>query len=125
MSKILVIDDEPGYLLNLRMILEGDGHQVETAETGDSALEIGGRFVPDVLLTDWKLKGRLTGLDVARKLRTGNARLVTIVMTGYLAESLNGDTADFPNLRILEKPFHSEAVKAVVRQTAALEAKEG
>jgi CheY-like chemotaxis protein len=53
MARILVVDDEPVFLRLLGLILQGDGHEVEIAQTGADAIETGQRSRPHVLLTDW------------------------------------------------------------------------
>ena len=116
MAKILVVDDEPGYLEHISEILEADGHEVATAETGVTAVELGQRSCPDVLLADWKLKDRLSGLDVARTLQTINPRLATIMMTGYSAGHMATEAQGVKDMRVLEKPFDADAVRDGVRE---------
>ncbi len=38
-ANILLVDDEPGMLRYIRTLLEVDDHHVETAATGEAALE--------------------------------------------------------------------------------------
>ena len=38
-SKILLVDDEPGMLRYIRTLLEVDDYKVETATTGEEAIE--------------------------------------------------------------------------------------
>ena len=39
-AKILLVDDEPGMLRYIRTLLEVDDHAVQTASTGEEALEL-------------------------------------------------------------------------------------
>ena len=39
-AKILLVDDEPGMLRYIRTLLEVDNYKVETASTGEEALEL-------------------------------------------------------------------------------------
>ena len=64
-ARILVVDDEPRYGTQLAEILRRDGHEVETAEDIVGALTTAQQFRPNVLLVDWMLKDRDTGLDPA------------------------------------------------------------
>lgn len=50
--RILVVDDNPDITESLVMLLELNGHQVETAEDGNKAIEAGARYRPDVILLD-------------------------------------------------------------------------
>jgi CheY-like chemotaxis protein len=38
-AKVLLVDDEPGMLRYIKTLLEVDDHHVETATTGEQALE--------------------------------------------------------------------------------------
>ena len=120
MAKVLIVDDEPGYLELLRMILEADGHEVTTAETGDSAIELGHATSPDVLLADWMLRGRLNGIDVARALRAENPKLAVIMITGYAETQLTAATDDLKALQVLGKPFGEETIRNLVRESAGI-----
>ncbi|MDX1659973.1 MAG: response regulator transcription factor [Nitriliruptorales bacterium] len=68
MSKILVVDDEPSVLAMVRMVLELEGHDVQTVENGSDALEAMERDAPDLLLLDVMMPG-LSGFEVAEKMR--------------------------------------------------------
>lgn len=115
MAKILVVDDEPGYLELLDLVLKADGHEVETSQAGKKAIEIGQHWYPDLLLADWRLKDDLCGLDVARALYADNHRLVTIIITGYSAVMLRSQAQDIQNLYVLEKPFDTDSLRDVIR----------
>jgi PAS domain S-box-containing protein len=118
MAKVLVVDDEPVYLELLSTILRADGYEVFTAETGESAVEIARGACPDVLLADWRLQGRMTGIDVARELRTQNTRLGIVMITGYSAGDLSNEAKGLDGLRVLTKPFGSDAVRHLVHEAA-------
>ena len=76
--RVLVVDDETGMRLAVARVLstytvrpdETDDHVVgfaiETAETGEAALEMMAASAPDILLLDMKLPG-MSGLDVLQR----------------------------------------------------------
>jgi len=39
-AKILLVDDEPGMLRYIRTLLEVEGHNVQTASTGEEAVDL-------------------------------------------------------------------------------------
>jgi CheY-like chemotaxis protein len=51
-KQILVIDDDPGFLLLLQKVLENAGYQVRTAEEGQAGLESAWSNHPDLVITD-------------------------------------------------------------------------
>lgn len=52
MLKILLVDDEPAYLMLTRLTLEEQGHQVTTAENGEEALEKLASAPFDIIISD-------------------------------------------------------------------------
>ena len=57
--KILVADDDSLFLKIVTEILEGAGHEVVGATSGDEALEIAASEVPDIMVLDVVLPGLL------------------------------------------------------------------
>ena len=66
--RILVVEDEVVLLITLRLTLERQGFDVETAETGADALAAMQRWHPDVILLDLGLPD-IDGIDVVRQTR--------------------------------------------------------
>ncbi len=65
MTKVLVVDDEPGYRKALQEVIAAAGNSVEVAANSHDAFEIAERFCPDVLIVDWMLENALCGLPCA------------------------------------------------------------
>ncbi len=63
MAKILIVEDDEFLRTLLADKLTGSGHEVESAETGERALEILAGFQPDLVLLDLILPG-MSGFDV-------------------------------------------------------------
>ena len=64
MKRILVVDDEPNIRDVLKMLLEEDGYEVETADNGRRAIEmLENAALPDLVISDLKMPG--SGRDVA------------------------------------------------------------
>lgn len=82
--RILVVDDNRDGARTLSMLLQLDGHQVNTAHDGPAALETADAWQPDVVLLDIGLPG-MDGLEVARRLRNNpqHAEVLLIAISGY------------------------------------------
>jgi two-component system phosphate regulon response regulator PhoB len=91
-QQILVVDDEPDLQDLVRLTLSDAGYQVETAATGEAALECIRHAMPDLLVLDLMLPD-MSGTDLCRHLRN------------------RADTADLPVLMLTAK---SEEVDRVV-----------
>ncbi len=86
-QRILVVDDEPDVLELVRASLAEAGYDVETAETGQQALERLRRAPPDLLVLDWMLPD-LPGSDVCRhvRARSETADLPVVMLTARSGE---------------------------------------
>ena len=73
-AKILLVDDEPGMLRYIRTLLEVDDYKVETASTGEEALQrVEKGLQPDLVLLDLLMPG-IDGLQTLEQLRQIGAR---------------------------------------------------
>jgi signal transduction histidine kinase/ActR/RegA family two-component response regulator len=68
--RILLVDDHEASVEGLAQLLRLEGHEVEVATDGPSALEQAPAFEPDIVLCDLGLPG-MDGYEVARILRGG------------------------------------------------------
>jgi CheY-like chemotaxis protein/anti-sigma regulatory factor (Ser/Thr protein kinase) len=82
--RVLVVDDSADAADSLAMLLELDGHQVETAYSASAALDAAERLAPDVAFIDIGLP-LMDGYEVARRLRASErCRTIRLVaLTGY------------------------------------------
>ncbi len=83
--RVLVVDDEPDANEALRVLLDHCGAEVRVAASAAHALEILGRWLPDVLVTDVGMPGE-DGYWLLAKVRArsdGRGRLPAIALTAY------------------------------------------
>lgn len=72
-TKVLVIDDEPGFTRTLKLTLESTGnYEVVTLNESPRALEAAKEFLPDIILLDVVMP-ESDGGDVAQALRSREA----------------------------------------------------
>jgi two-component system nitrogen regulation response regulator NtrX len=81
MSRILIIDDEPGIRTTLARILEDEGHEPTLCASGEEGLTQYAREEFDLVLLDVWLPG-IDGLSVLERLRSAGAPPV-IVISGH------------------------------------------
>ena len=68
MDKLLIVDDESDIVSLLKLVLEAEGYQVVSAQSGDEALRLAEIEAPDLVLLDLMMPGK-SGLEVCRFLR--------------------------------------------------------
>ncbi len=113
MAAILLVEDDSSVREAVAMALEGDGHRVETAVSGDEALDRWRRSRPDLLVLDIMLPGT-HGLDVCRAIRRDDQ--VPIIMLTARADpidvvlGLECGADDY-----VTKPFETQVLLARIR----------
>ncbi len=68
MAKILVVDDDPDFVITTSIVLEREGHDVISAANGDEALEKVAEEAPDLIILDVIMSTVLDGLSVSQEL---------------------------------------------------------
>jgi CheY-like chemotaxis protein len=105
MKRILLVDDEPGMLQALRMILAGEGHDVETAWSSKEACDLLGGKPFDLIVTDFNMPG-MKGDELALKIKKQFPATPVIMLTGS-AEILRRNSRTLPGVDLLiGKPFN-------------------
>lgn len=67
MAKVLIVDDSPAQIFNLKNLIENWGYETISAENGDEALQLAREQIPDVILMDVVMPG-MSGFQATRKL---------------------------------------------------------
>jgi CheY-like chemotaxis protein len=82
--QILVVEDNVDTREVMKYMLECEGAEVVTAETGHEAVRVAQMFGPNVVLCDIGLPD-IDGMEVARRIRRqgGHERMRLIALTGY------------------------------------------
>ncbi|MDQ6797449.1 MAG: response regulator transcription factor [Actinomycetota bacterium] len=86
MAFILLVEDDASVREAVSMALEGDGHRVETAVSGDEALGKWRQSRPDLILLDVMLPGA-DGLEVCRAVRSEDQ--VPIIMLTARSDTID------------------------------------
>ena len=80
MAKILIVDDEPGFLRILNIIIQRAGHTPLLASNADEAEALVYERQPDLLILDDNMPNR-SGADLCRDLKaTPNTAHIPVVM---------------------------------------------
>lgn len=84
MIRVLVVDDHFAMRLGLRATLHGAAgiEVVGEAKSGDEAVELAGRLLPDVVLMDVSMSG-LGGIEATRLIHAGHPAIRIIGMSMY------------------------------------------
>ena len=102
---ILVVEDEYPLQGILEDALAEAGFETDILSSAEEALTLfmGGTKKYKALVTDVRLMGRLSGWDVARRMREADPTFPVIYMTGAAADQWASQGV--PGSILLEKPF--------------------
>jgi two-component system nitrogen regulation response regulator NtrX len=122
MSKtILVVDDEKDIRISLTGILEDEGYQVITAESGVAALECAREELPDLVLLDIWMPG-MDGLETLEKLKTLFPQVTVIMISGHGTIETAVRATKLGAFDFIEKPLSLD--KVLISVVNALRMKE-
>lgn len=101
---VLIVDDEPIQVESLKELVELSGHQVETATSGTSAIELLDNYTFDILLLDLNMPG-MTGFEVIDHVTSNEIHCKVVVVSGEAdfesaRKALNKGAYDF-----VKKPY--------------------
>ena len=99
------------------MLLSHDGHDVKLAHDGEQALRLSATFKPDVALLDLGMP-RLSGYEVAKRLRAGGGEMLLIAITGWGQSSDRERSAVAGFDHHLTKPVDYDVLSALLAPNA-------
>ena len=109
--RVLVVDDISDNALLLTMYLKGKVKAIETSETGADAIEKIRQNKPDIVLSDMRLDGSMTGLEVEKEAKALSPATLFVFVTGLdrdnFARLFPGK--EYPALTI-QKPVKKDAL---------------
>lgn len=81
-KSILIVDDDKSLLTSLAQILTNEGYQVDTADTGQKAIEKSKTQLYHLALLDIKLPD-MEGIQLLTAMKDTTPKMVRIIITGY------------------------------------------
>jgi CheY-like chemotaxis protein len=102
--KILVVDDDPDLSKTFALMLEHEGHEVQTVDGGLAALAMLERRPFDVILTDHLMPG-LKGDQLASLVKQRWPNLPLILTSGSVCHTIEADSPLNGVDCLLNKPF--------------------
>lgn len=123
-TRVLVADDQPDVLEALRLLLKGEGFEIETASSPAGILKAVGDHELDLVLMDLNYTRDTTsgreGLDLLSELRHLDDTLPVVVMTAWgsvdgAVEAMRRGARDY-----IEKPWDNDRLLAMVKTQAEL-----
>jgi len=114
-ARLLVVDDEESLRITTAAIFEKEGYIVDTASSGDEAIDLLNTTDYDLVLTDLHMEGG-DGLSVLARIRRHAPLTISVVLTGFASvesaiAALQEGAYDY-----LIKPCDIESMKHTIRR---------
>jgi DNA-binding response OmpR family regulator len=122
MTRVLIVEDEPGIALGLEDDLKMEGYEVEVVANGNAACQraLAGKF--DLLLLDVMLPGK-DGFEVCRELRRRGLAVPILMLTAKVQEAEKVLGLELGADDYVTKPFGTRElharIKALLRRGTA------
>ncbi len=115
-EKLLIIDDDPIQLKLTRILLSAKGYFVETAETGQLAMEVLASFTPSLIITDYHLPD-IDGLELARQIRAnpGSGKIPIVMLTAGSGGVDEKSAREAGCIGLIMKPIRAQTFAEQVR----------
>ena len=118
--KILTVDDQYHVRRLLEMLLESAGFEVKMATNGEQGLEMASFFRPDLIICDYKMPGRLNGIEMICPLRNEEfGEEIPIILLSGTASAALGVREHIEMLKKVihvSKPFNLKELVALVQE---------
>ena len=112
--KILIIEDDPDTAMMLRLLLETQ-HEVLVSYNGNDAIKTGLQFKPELIISDWNLKGEIDGVAACKQIAEGINPII-IFVSGSPLEQLREVAEGLSPLHIFSKPLDFDHFFRVVEK---------
>jgi two-component system NtrC family response regulator len=119
METVLIVDDEKNYTRILGAVLEEEGFEIFTANSGPEALEILEGSDVDLVLTDMKMP-LMDGIQLLEKIKTRDSELPVIMMTAHGTVDKAVEAMQKGAYSYILKPFDNDRLIIYVRKAVAM-----
>jgi len=119
---VLIVEDQTADGEAIAQGLARSGHACKVVDSGAEAIQSIRQRPPDVVITDYKLPGKLNGMDVLRKAKEHSPDIEVILVTAHGSETLAREALrpDAPNRAFdyLIKPVNVDELRRRVDRAA-------
>ncbi|MGD9116806.1 MAG: response regulator [Dehalococcoidia bacterium] len=79
-KKVMIVDDKEDSRVLAAKVLKRHGYEIVGASSGEEAISLAGREIPDLILMDVRLPGGISGLEATQRIKaTPELRHIPIV----------------------------------------------
>jgi len=120
-DRVLLVDDERAFVDSLGKRLNARGLSVETANSGEGAIEMAERLAFDVIVLDLAMPG-MDGIETLKQLREDHPDLQVILLTGCGSVEKAVEATQLGAMDFLQKPTSLSNLLEVIREAGVKKA---
>jgi CheY-like chemotaxis protein len=115
-AKMLVIEDDSIMGMEMKEVLEGFGYEVsDVVSSGEAAIKAVKLHQPDLVLMDIRLKGDMSGIEAAQKMRAFTSAPIAF-LTGYRNDGTSKEVHAIPGTYLLTKPIDFDKLSSTLQE---------
>ena len=114
-GRLLIVDDERGIVVALKALFSKEGYEVETAHSGEEALEKVKAGLFHVVITDLSMKG-MSGLELLHRVRELDPQCAVLMITAYGNQRIAIEVMKAGAEDYLPKPFDNDELRLKIRR---------
>ena len=116
--KILIIEDDPLCIINLKILVEELGYQlIGVVDNSIDAFNLLEKDKPDIILMDIDIKGEKNGIEIAKELV--NQSIAIIFITSYVDDVTYKKAKQVGPCGYLVKPFNHFTLESIIEYTVS------
>jgi two-component system response regulator PilR (NtrC family) len=114
-GKILIVEDEKSMREVLKILLEGEGHEVTTASDGLEGISLIEKDIFDLIITDMKMP-KADGFEVLKRIKEISPDTIVIMITAFGNTETAIEAMKMGAYDYITKPFNIEEIRLIVRK---------
>jgi len=113
MIRLLIVDDEKGITDSLKSFFSHRGFTVNTANSGEEALDAVKDNRPDIIFLDIRMRG-ISGLDTLQRIKKLDKTIKVIMLTVISDKAMMDKAMELGADEYITKPFRVDYLDEVV-----------
>ena len=114
-GKILIVEDEKSMREVLKMLLDGEGHEVTAASDGLEGLSFIEQDIFDLVITDMKMP-KANGFEVLKRVKEITPETIVIMITAFGNTETAIEAMKLGAYDYISKPFNIDEIRLIVRK---------
>ena len=117
--KVLIVDDEDALRYSLKRALSNRSFNIYEADSGEKAIEVAQKEMPNIVLLDNRMKG-MNGIEALQHLRGICPAAKIIIMTAFTTTQTTIEAMKFGAFDYIMKPFDLSKILSLVDAAASV-----